>query len=450
MPGFFCATAVISRFFGVLSEKISKGYYLGAFFCIIDSGGLKMKDFTLKSIALQDVRVIRDPIHNYITIDNQVILDLIDTPQFQRLRRIKQLGGTSQAYPGGEHTRFSHSLGVYWIVVEMVSKSVIRNCISDYEFLCAMVAGLLHDLGHGPFSHSFEDIFGDNHELYTVRIIKECPQISRILDRISADMVEDVCRIIEKSHPNSILVSLVSSQLDADRMDYLLRDSYFTGVSYGQFDLARIIRCIRVKDNKLVYKHSGVQAIEDYILARYHMYWQVYFHPVGRSYEIILKSIFKRIKDLYSRNFDFGDIEYLLPFLNGTVTACDYTNLDEAVVLYYFHKFTTCDDAILSDLARRFLDRDLLGYIDIDSEDNAIVDNIKARQKIRGFDVDYYVGIDTQQAVLYHYYGDSHQIGEIEIVKNDRLVSFLEMSEIVGAIVNSKKNKEAHKIYFPK
>ncbi len=409
-----------------------------------------MKDFTLQSIALQDVRVIRDPIHNYITIDNQVILDLIDTPQFQRLRRIKQLGGTSQAYPGGEHTRFSHSLGVYWIVVEMVSKSVIAKHLTDYEYLCAMVAGLLHDLGHGPFSHSFEDIFGDSHELFTVKIIRECPEISDILGKVSERMVDDVCAIIEKTHQNSILVSLVSSQLDADRMDYLLRDSYFTGVSYGQFDLARIIRCIRVKDNKLVYKHSGVQAIEDYILARYHMYWQVYFHPVGRSYEIILKSIFKRIKHLYSLKYDFGDVGYLLPFLEGRVTAKDYIALDEAVVLYYFHKFANCNDDILSDLCRRFLDRDLLGYIDIDSEDNSIVDNIKTRQKIRGFDTDYYVSIDTQQAVLYHYYGDSHQIGEIEIVKNDRLIPFLQMSEIVGAIVNSKKNKEAHKIYFPK
>lgn len=409
-----------------------------------------MKDFTLKSIALQDVRVIRDPIHNYITIDNQVILDLIDTPQFQRLRRIKQLGGTSQAYPGGEHTRFSHSLGVYWIVVEMVTKSAIKDCLSDYEYLCAMVAGLLHDVGHGPFSHSFEDIFGGNHELFTVKIIRECPEISQVLNRISPMMVEDVCQIIEKRHPNSILVSLVSSQLDADRMDYLLRDSYFTGVSYGQFDLARIIRCIRVKDGKLVYKYSGVQAIEDYILARYHMYWQVYFHPVGRSYEIILKSIFKRIKYLFSQNFEFGDISYLLPFLKGTVTAQDYVNLDEAVVLYYFRKFTTSADSIMRDLCRRFLDRDLFSYIDIDNYDNSIVENIKSRQKIRGFDIDYYVGIDTQQAVLYHYYGDSHQIGEIEIVKNDRLIPFLQISEIVGAIVNSKKNKEVHKIYFPK
>lgn len=409
-----------------------------------------MENFTLKSIALQDERVIRDPIHNYITVDNKVIFDLIDTPQFQRLRRIKQLGGTSQAYPGGEHSRFSHSLGVYYIIRRMVGKSVIKNYLNDYEYLCAMAAGLLHDIGHGPFSHSFEDIFAGQHEEYTVKIIRECPEIATILNQVSPTMVEDVCAIIEKTHPNRILIGLVTSQVDADRMDYLLRDSYFTGVSYGQFDLARIIRCIRVVDGKIVFKNSGVQAIEDYILARYHMYWQVYFHPTGRSYEMILKAIFRRIKQLYANGYDFGDIHYLDPFLTGTVTAHDYIQLDEPVILYYFKNFTSGEDAILSDLCRRFLNRDLFGYIDVDYYDEAFVTKIKNDQRDLGYDPEYYVALDTQQAVPYHYYGNSNQIGEIEIISKGKLVPFPQISEIVGAITSSDRNKEAHKIYFPK
>ncbi len=409
-----------------------------------------MGKFTLASIALKEERVIRDPIHNYITVDNRVILDLIDTPQFQRLRRIKQLGGTSQAYPGGEHSRFSHSLGVYYIIRRMVRKSVIKEYLCDYEYLCAMVAGLLHDIGHGPFSHSFEDIFSGKHEEYTVKIIRDCPEISDILGSVSEDMAEDVCKIIEKKHDNQILIGLVSSQIDADRMDYLLRDSYFTGVSYGHFDLARIIRCIRVQDGKIVFKKSGVQAIEDYILARYHMYWQVYFHPVGRSYEMILKSIFRRVKALYKTGYDFGDIRYLKPFLDGQVSAADYIMLDEAVILYYFKNFTQGSDQILSDLCTRFLNRELFGYIDVDYYDEKVVEKIKNDQTKRGYDPDYYVALDTQQAVPYHYYGNSHQIGEIEIVNNGQLVPFPQISEIVGAITTSNRNKEAHKIYFPK
>src|SRR5699024_9301273 len=135
---------------------------------------------------------------------------------------------------------------------------------------------------------------------YTVKIINGNSEVNCILESFEKGFSKKVSSIIEKTHPNTILIQMISSQLDADRMDYLLRDSYFTGTTYGHFDLYRILRVMKVVDNKIVYKYSGVQAIENYILARYHMYWQVYYHPTSRSYEQLLISIFRRMKDLYN------------------------------------------------------------------------------------------------------------------------------------------------------
>ena len=187
--------------------------------------------------------------------------------------------------------------------------------------------------------------------------------MNQVLTRYHPDLPEDVAKVIEKKHPNKVLVQMVSSQIDADRMDYLLRDSYFSGTTYGQFDLARILRTLRLVDHQIVYKNSGVQAIENYILARYHMYWQVYYHPTARSFEQLLSQVFKRIKDLYQDGFDFDtDIRYLLPFLKNHWDYRDYLNLDESVVQYYFRCFSDSKDPILSDLSRRFLDRHLLKH----------------------------------------------------------------------------------------
>ena len=166
------------------------------------------------------------------------------------------------------------------------------------------------------FFHAFESITPVAHEIYTQRVILEDTEIHKILLQVSDDFPEKVASIINYTHPNELLNQIISGQLDADRMDYLLRDAYFTGTSYGKFDLERILRTMRVRDNQIVFKESGAQAIENYILARYHMYWQVYYHAVSRSYEQLLSTIFLRIRDLYEQNYDFEvDIRYLCPFL---------------------------------------------------------------------------------------------------------------------------------------
>ena len=240
-----------------------------------------MKDFKKTS----EVKVLRDPIHGYIHIDLQVVWDVINTSWFQRLRRIRQLGGASLVYHCAEHTRFAHSLGVYEIVRRMVTEVTdIKDTLSDYEKVCVMLAGLLHDIGHGPFSHTFEGITTTSHEEFSCRIIEEDTDVHKVLEEAMPGLAKDVADVIRHEAKNPLLSQMISSQLDADRMDYLLRDAYFTGTAYGQFDLERILRTIRIQDgNTLVVKESGVYAVENYIMSRYHMYWQVYYHPTARG-----------------------------------------------------------------------------------------------------------------------------------------------------------------------
>lgn len=412
---------------------------------------MNKENFKLDKLQLHDSRVFRDPIHNYIHIDHLLLWQLINTREIQRLRRIKQLGGTFQVYQSAEHSRFTHSLGVYEIVRRMIEETEIKQYLSDYDMATVLCAGLCHDLGHGPYSHSFEHVFQTNHETMTVEIILGDTEVNQVLSRYHPDLPNDVAKVIEKKHPNKVLVQMVSSQIDADRMDYLLRDSYFSGTTYGQFDLARILRTLRLVDHQIVYKNSGVQAIENYILARYHMYWQVYYHPTARSFEQLLSQVFKRIKDLYQEGFNIEtDIRYLLPFLKNDWDYHDYLNLDESVVQYYFRCFSDSKDSILSDLSRRFLDRHLLKHQDYN--DPQEVESLSHLAKERGYDPRYYIITDNQRQIPYKHYGTEGAIEDIKILMDDQktLKDLPEVSEIVDAIVRSKRNKTDQKVYYPK
>ena len=403
------------------------------------------EDFRLKSIELNEKRVIRDAIHDYIHVDHLIIWRLINSKEMQRLRRIKQLGGTYQVFQSAEHSRFVHSLGVYQVVRRMLETECLTNALSDYDKLCVMCAGLLHDIGHGPFSHSFEGVFEENHEDMTVRMILEESEVHDILVSLYKQLPQDVASIIQHTHPNRILIQMVSSQLDADRMDYLLRDSYMSGTTYGHFDMSRILRTMRIRDGKIVYKESGVQAIENYILARYHMYWQVYYHPTARSYEHLLQSVFQRVKDLYYDGYVFQThLHYLIPMLEHRFQVSDFVDLDEAVILYYFKEFTREKDFILSDLSSRFLNRHLFKYQQLKSQKDLM--SIKAIAQAKGYHPDYYIVSDNQKQIPYLHYGESGELSEIEILDSEGCLSPLPMkSEIVSAILNSKRFKSDQK-----
>ena len=403
-----------------------------------------------KNKQLDEVKVFKDPVHRYVRVKDQVIWDLIATPEFQRLRRIKQLGTTYLTFHGAEHSRFNHSLGVYEIVRRMINKMESQEGWNKEERLVCLCAALLHDLGHGPFSHSFEKVFSLDHEEFTKKIILEDTNVNAVLSRIASDFPLKVAQVIDKSYADKLVVSVISSQIDADRMDYLLRDAYYTGVSYGQFDMERILRVMRPTEDQIVIKSTGMHAVEDYIMSRYQMYWQVYFHPVTRSAEVILTKIFHRVKKLYEEGYQFKmDPTLLLSFFKGEVSLNDYLQLDESVINFYFQRWQHEDDEILRDLCSRFINRFLFKYVEYDPKKHK--ENNKKLQNLfhqAGIDPDYYLAIDSSSDLPY----DVYRAGE------GRIPIYLQMpsgeekelstySVIVESITG--KTREDHKMYFP-
>ncbi|MGL4522503.1 MAG: HD domain-containing protein [Bacilli bacterium] len=402
---------------------------------------------------LVEEKVFKDPVHRYVRVKRTLIWELIGTREFQRLRRIKQLGTSYLTFHGAEHSRFNHSLGVYELTRRILEHNFPKHestkKLSDREQLLALSAALLHDIGHGPFSHSFEKVFDFHHEQFTVDMILGATEVNAILLKVDPDFPYDVARIIEKRHPNKLLVSLISSQIDVDRMDYLLRDSYYTGVSYGEFDLERLLRVIRPhNDESIVFKMSGMYAIEHFIMSRYQMYWQIYFHPVTRSAEMVLINILKRAKYLYKNDYDFAfKPVHFDSFFSDRIDLEEYIRLDESVMYFYFHEWTKETDAILSDLCYRFLNRKLFKYVNNTPKNR---EKVMSELERLGLDVDYYYEEDEPSKFPYEIYRKDHT-GETLPIKlideNGEVVALESQSLIVQSIMGQQRSDK--KIYFP-
>jgi HD superfamily phosphohydrolase len=405
---------------------------------------------------LTEEKVFKDPVHHSIYVQDPTIWKLIDTPEFQRLRRIRQLGTSYLTFHGAEHSRFSHSLGVYEITRKIISQFE-RNGYSEWpqeERLVGLCAALLHDIGHGPFSHSLEQVFGTDHEQWTCDIILGDTEINRVLMEADPQLPEKVASVICKTYEKPIVVSLVSSQMDADRMDYLLRDSYFTGVHYGAFDLDRILRVLRPYKGRIVVKESGMHAVEAYLMSRYQMYWQVYFHPVTRSSEIVLRLIFKRARQLHESGCRFA---FLLPplrrLLDGKLTVEDYLELDDAMVQTTFGQWTRETDPILSDLCRRFLNRKLYKYIPMEHRDETWLSEMRQQWQKIGLDPEYYLEVDTPTDLPYDVYKPDTKQGGADkppillLDDKERLTEISEKSEIIRSIAGVQRGK--YHVYYP-
>ncbi|MFC4811884.1 HD domain-containing protein [Paenibacillus sp. GCM10023250] len=409
-------------------------------------------------LRLPEEKVFKDPVHKYIYVQDSLIWNLINTREFQRLRRIRQLGTSYLTFHGAEHSRFSHSLGVYEITRKIISQFE-RSGYSGWpkeEKLVALCAALLHDIGHGPFSHSIEDVFDTHHEAWTCRMLREDTEIHRVLREFDPSYPERVAAVICKTYHEPIVVSLVSSQMDADRMDYLLRDAYFTGVNYGTFDLERILRVLRPHQGRIVVKESGMHAVEDYLMSRYQMYWQVYFHPVTRSSEIILRQIFRRAKELYGGGYAFGwMMEPLKKLISGGIGIEDYLALDEALVQAAFSAWSHESDPILSDLCRRFLNRRLYKYVTMDGPDEQLWNDIRAQFRAIGLNPDYHLEIDFPYDMPYHVYrpgspgpADNEEKPPILLLSgDDRLSEISGRSDIVRSITGIHQGK--YHLYYP-
>ncbi|AKX34682.1 HD superfamily phosphohydrolase [Spiroplasma litorale] len=391
-------------------------------------------------------KFIRDNVHGEICINEQVIMELIETKAFQRLRRVVQLGGGQFVFPSASHTRFSHSIGTYHVICKFLENENIKSFLNDGQPLLLKVAGLLHDIGHGPFSHSFEGIITKKHEQYSAEIIKNDVEISQILDKFNINK-DEVSQIVLGVHKNKILNSLVSSQIDADRIDYLLRDSIGAGVNYSKLDLQWIIRHAMVVDGQICFPEKTINAIEHFLLGRYHMFTQVYNHKISRAFDFTFKSWFKRLKELYKSKFNFKNNYYLSllkPILEDKdLTIEEYIRLDDYSIIEFIKISKEENDYILSDLANRLINRKFvnISYKITEVEYNNYID--KFVNENPNIDKSYYFDTKIEDKFCV-YQVDNKSSNIIYIFKGDNKYEISNVSDILS----NESSKISTKFYI--
>ena len=378
-------------------------------------------------------KVFRDPLYGYVRVNEKIIDELINSIEFQRLRRIKQLCGVSMVFHMADHTRFSHSLGAYELAREVLEKvSDVNSALDDYQKIVFLCSALLHDIGHGPYSHSFEKIFNISHETMTINIILGNTEINKILNKYDARLPKDIASVINHEHKFPLIEQLVSSQLDVDRMDYLRRDAYFTGAQFGDIDIEKILRGMLVKNGKILYKYNSVPNIEDYLMSRYHMYYQVYFHPVSRCFEVMLEMIYDRWYELIKKGYKFKtDVSLLINVIDSKAVD-SYLKIDDFYVNGCIQQFQYENDKILKDLAYRLLNRKLFNHIDLKYASNEQIDEIKKYKD----NPNYYYKEDVVSKSAYDYTLDE-QINIL--IPGDKEVDLLHFSPIVEAFSKSSE-----------
>jgi uncharacterized protein len=312
------------------------------------------------------VKIFNDPVYGFISFPKpSLLLDLVDHPYFQRLRRISQTALTYYVYPGAHHTRFHHALGAYHLMtqaVEMLRQKGVAITTEEAEGVC--IAILLHDIGHGPFSHALEHTIIDvHHEELSLLFMEE-------LNQQFVGKLDTAIAIFKDEYPKHFLHQLVSGQLDMDRMDYLSRDAFYTGVSEGVIGYDRIIKMLNVVNGDLVVEEKGIYSIENFLIARRIMYWQVYLHKTVLSAELMLMKVLKRAKELANTEGykleSFGQLDY---FLNGRKSSKNKKNVKELIerfamlddfdIIASLKLWSSSSDFILSYLSRSILNRQL-------------------------------------------------------------------------------------------
>ena len=339
-------------------------------------------------------KVIRDPLYGFISLKNDgLALKLIDTPEFQRLKHIRQLGVSFVTYPGANHTRFSHSLGVYHLSQKLYG---LLGRKDDSEGEKVSIAALMHDIGHSPLSHAFESVLtpGINHEEWTKRIINDGATTINEEIRNSIFTPKEISDLIIKPSNPTFLHMMISSQLDVDRFDFLQRDSLFTGNPSGKFDIKRVLRTLQLSDEDDLYVQTkGLHSVEGYLMSRYHMYNQVYMHPTTVCCEGLLKNIFRLASDL-AINGDLNPPATLEKALkHETLSVNEFVQLTDNDVFYALGLWKNTTHNELNDLCRRLLTRKLLKPIktmDIGDyfHNKGDIENVL---NLKGFNPDYYM-----------------------------------------------------------
>ena len=400
-------------------------------------------------------KIINDPVFGFIHIPKGLLYDIVCHPVFQRLTRIKQLGLSSVVYPGAQHTRFQHSLGAFHLMSEAITSLTAKgNFIFDSEAEAVQAAILLHDVGHGPFSHVLENtiVTGISHEEISLML----------MERINKEMKGQLnlaIQIFKDEYPKRFLHQLVSGQLDMDRLDYLRRDSFYTGVTEGNIGSARIIKMLHVKDDHLVVESKGIYSIENFLMSRRLMYWQVYLHKTSVACEKMLISTLLRAKELASQGVELFASPALKFFLYRRIDKEEFYNnpdclenficLDDNDIWTALKVWSTHDDKVLSTLSRGLIDRHLF-KVEISpspmskSRKEELLDKIAARLDIGRKEASYFLSTSTIENNMYKKEDDS-----IEIIFNDGSTkNIAEASDMLNISLLSRKVKKYYACYL--
>jgi HD superfamily phosphohydrolase len=387
-------------------------------------------------------KIINDPVYGFINIFDEIIFDLIEHPYFQRLRRIKQLGLTHFVYPGAMHTRFQHSLGALHLIQSSID--IIRSKgheITEEEALAAKIAILLHDTGHGPLSHTLEDLWSKeiSHEEFSLLFMNE-------LNKEFNGELSLAIKIFKNQYHKKFLHQLVSSQLDMDRLDYLRRDSFYTGVSEGVIGSDRIIKMLNVHNDNLVIEAKGVHSIEKFLIARWIMYWQVYFHKTVISADQLIGSTMRRAKHLIMQGKKIDctpSLEYFLKEKykdDNTLNILDnFSKLDDNDIAASLKIWTDSEDKVLALLSQNMLNRKLF-KIELQNEPfdkeqiQAIRNTIKSEYALNDDEINYLVFSDYISNKAYSAKNENIQI----LFNNQEATDITEASDMLNLSILSK------------
>jgi len=400
-------------------------------------------------------KIINDPVFGFITIPNDFLYDIIQHPYFQRMNRIKQLGLASTVYPGAQHTRLQHSLGAMYLMGEAINQlRLVGTEITNVEADGALASILLHDIGHGPFSHTME------HSLVSEISHEEISLI--MMRKINIEMegkLDIALKIFTNTYPKKFLHQLVAGQLDMDRMDYLSRDSFFSGVSEGIIGSARIIKMLNIHNDQLVVEAKGIYSIEKFLVARRLMYWQVYLHKTAVAAEKMLMNILKRAKELAGNNIELfasPALHYFLYnevnkqiFLNNPEAINNFAMLDDSDMICAIKVWSTHTDIVLSELCKAFTNRRLFK---VEVGTDVVKDSIR-QQHLRQYqqhfgvttnEAEYFMGDETVSTDTYSPEDDTINI----LYKDGSIKDIADASDMLNISVLTKKVEKHFFCYY--
>lgn len=407
--------------------------------------------FCNMNIPVNKKKIINDPVYGFINIPRGSIYDLIEHPYLQRLRRVKQLGLSNLVYPGAEHTRFSHALGAMYLMNQALDVLGQKGeKISEEEIEASLAAILLHDIGHSPFSHCLEHFFfQEDHEEVSLEMMKRIGVSKMTID------------IFSNKYPKRFLHQLVSSQVDTDRLDYLTRDSFFTGVSEGVIGTERIIKMLAVNNDELVIEQKGIYSIEKFIISRRLMYWQVYMHKAVVSSDILINSILNRASDIHKQGEDV--VKYISPYfayfienkrttIKNEKSIENFTLIDDSDIWNAVKVWANHKDKILSHLSKCLINRHLGKVIIKDKPfseqdiDNAVKDIQKQDNSLSKEEIEsYFVLTDELKNKAYSFQDDKINI----LFKNGQVKEICNASDQLDEAFLRKEIKKYYLYKLP-